>query len=731
VKTNDLVVMERADALVQEKRYGEAARVLEQISINTLTRREKACYCLIKADINLNQGMYEIEDLIHFARDYFRSSNDNHGFGRACFLNGLWLIHQGELLEAQEPLADALHALKRCDAVGLRIKVLMRIAYVSHELGDYAAALSYLDSCLQLCRSINDCKTPLLVLSNKACVSQTHGHFQTALSVYGDLVTFVLEMMPKDKAIFYSMSALTPAYFGEYALAESIIAQALPCLDGFPREQAIYYENLGTIHLLEEDYAAAEDALLEGLKISLDIAPESALVSQIKRRLGDAYFGLGRFDTAKKFTEEGLVVAQKINERAEIAACWRILAQFEHHHGNADKARDWFNRAIDLFSRIGSLYELAVTRYLAAVSGLFGEGGRQALLYLAREYFGKEAVKPYLEKIDREMKAAPRPEPSRPRTDGSEPPLVITVNPAMTKRLEMARNIAPSEMAVLLTGPSGVGKDLLAKYIHHYSGRTGRFILVNTPAIPDDMVESELFGHKKGAFTGAEADKIGLIEEAEGGTLYLNEIGDASAKLQAKLLDVLESKKFRRLGETKARHVDFRIIAATNHNLDELIRQQRFRADLFHRLNQVNLDLPALSARRDDIPALVMHFLACFGVTIGGNGDGLWLDRLARNLSARDWPGNVRQLRNEVEKLVLIHRGNLSGMSACSGPSCAEHPDRDCLAALLEQYRWNQSAVARALGITEGAVRHRMTLYRIRSPKSRNGTNYRHPIADG
>ena len=158
----------------------------------------------------------------------------------------------------------------------------------------------------------------------------------------------------------------------------------------------------------------------------------------------------------------------------------------------------------------------------------------------------------------------------------------------------MARNIAPSDMAVLLTGPSGVGKDLLAKYIHHYSGRTGRFILVNTPAIPDDMVESELFGHKRGAFTGADADKTGLIEEAEGGTLYLNEIGDASPKLQAKLLDVLESKKFRRLGETKARRVDFRIIAATNHNLEELIRQQRFRADLFHRLNQANLDLPAL-----------------------------------------------------------------------------------------------------------------------------------------
>ena len=181
-----------------------------------------------------------------------------------------------------------------------------------------------------------------------------------------------------------------------------------------PATQAIYYEYLGTIHLLAEDYAAAEKALLEGLKISLDIAPESALVSQIKRRLGDAYLGLGRFDMAKRFTEEGLVVAQKINERAEIAACWRILAQLEHHHGNTDKARDWFNRAIDLFSRIGSSYELAVTRYLAAISSLFGEGGRQALLFLACEYFEKEAVRPYLEKIDREMKAAPRPEIPHP-----------------------------------------------------------------------------------------------------------------------------------------------------------------------------------------------------------------------------------------------------------------------------------------------------------------------------
>jgi transcriptional regulator with PAS, ATPase and Fis domain len=217
--------------------------------------------------------------------------------------------------------------------------------------------------------------------------------------------------------------------------------------------------------------------------------------------------------------------------------------------------------------------------------------------------------------------------------------------------IEDARRFKDSDVPILLLGETGTGKDLLAKVIHCESKRKGkRLVKVNCAAIPENLLESELFGYKKGAFSGADKDKKGFFEEADGGTILLNEIGDLPLRLQAKILDVIEDREITRLGEVRPRKIDFRVIAATNRDLTEQVRSGDFREDLYHRLNVVTLRLPPLRERSEDIPLLIERFLAELGIKESG-----WkgLDKSQLRLTCQ-WPGNVRQLRNEVERLIPI-----------------------------------------------------------------------------
>jgi transcriptional regulator with PAS, ATPase and Fis domain len=202
---------------------------------------------------------------------------------------------------------------------------------------------------------------------------------------------------------------------------------------------------------------------------------------------------------------------------------------------------------------------------------------------------------------------------------------------------------------------------------------------------------------------------LGLIEVAEEGTLYLNEIADASELFQTKLLDVLETKKIRRLGETSERKVDFRLIAATNHDLEQMVRENKFRADLYHRLNEIPILLPALSERTEDIPHLLEYFLEKCDVAITGTPQQK--EKLITMLLNTDWPGNVREFKSQIERMALISDGDLGRMIEIAARSVRS--ERDQLEALLSETNWNRSQVAKILGISEGTVRHRIKKYRL------------------
>jgi len=710
------IKLNRAKDLLASNNFREAFELLKGIERKELEPGQLALYYLIYAEIKINLGEYDIEHHLQFTIQYFMENRNDLELAEAKQLHGWFLLAKGLFFDAREALLESYIIYKRLADFPRQARVLNRLGFLCVHLGELESATNYMNKCITIYNDLGDHVRKAIISMNLAAIYASVGGVNKAKTIFTQIeVDIPTWNDSRNIAVYFLQSALPHALLGEVPKAKKQIDKSLNYVTDFPREQAIYYENLGWIHLLEGDYHSAEKALLQGLKISLDIAPKSALISQIKRRLADAYLGLHQYEKARKYADEALVVAKNINERVEIAACQKVYTQLEAIDGNHTAAREWFQKACEMFSMISSRYELAATRYLAATTGAYHNGQRQALLYLAREYFESEEVTHYVEKIDREIERGRRQSmPHRP-ADNGHPPAIIAVNRGMKKLLDLAEHIAASDMAVLLTGPTGSGKDLLARFIHYHSGRSGKFIPVNAAAIPDQMVESELFGYKKGAYTGADQATGGLIEYADGGTFYLNEVADASPEMQAKLLDVIENRTLRRLGEREQRRIDFRIIAATNHDLEQMIRDGKFRADLYHRLNEIPITLPSLSARVEDIPALLMHFLAMFDAKIDGDEDEAKIKRLAEVLSNRDWPGNIRQFEAEVKRLALTTQGDFDRMITAAA-EFADLSDREQLLIALQRTGWNRTEAARLLGVSEGTIRNRIKKLGITTP---------------
>ena len=311
---------------------------------------------------------------------------------------------------------------------------------------------------------------------------------------------------------------------------------------------------------------------------------------------------------------------------------------------------------------------------------------------------------------------------------------IVGQSSAMTGVRALLQKVAASPAStVLLTGQSGTGKDLAAKVIHYASDRAGRpFMNITCSALPETLLESELFGHERGAFTGADRQKRGLLESADGGTVFLDEIGEMVPVLQAKLLRFLEERVFKRVGGVVDLRVDVRVIAATNRNLEEEVRQGRFREDLYYRLNVLPIELPPLGQRPEDIPLLVNYYVDSYNTEFRKRIRRVTPDAMAR-LKTYAWPGNVRELRNAVERAMLLVEGDeltldqfpIAGSPAARLSESVELPtrgvdleqlERSLVVQALQRSGWNQTRAATLLGLNRDQIRYRIEKFKLERP---------------
>jgi formate hydrogenlyase transcriptional activator len=298
---------------------------------------------------------------------------------------------------------------------------------------------------------------------------------------------------------------------------------------------------------------------------------------------------------------------------------------------------------------------------------------------------------------------------------------IVGASRALKEALDLVRTVAPTNSTALIEGETGTGKELIARAIHDHSTRRHRpFVKLNCAAIPLGLLESELFGHERGAFTGAVARKIGRFESANGGTLFLDEIGDIPLELQTKLLRVLQEQEFERLGSTQTLHVDVRLVAATNRDLAALISTKQFRSDLYYRLNVFPISVPSLRDRPEDIPLLVMHFVRTYADRMGKR-IGRVSAEVMQALVSHSWPGNIRELQNFIERSVILTAGNvlrppLADLKLVDEPKflgaiTLADAERDHIRKTLDQTRWvvsGRNGAAVRLGLKRTTLYYRM-----------------------
>jgi DNA-binding NtrC family response regulator len=309
---------------------------------------------------------------------------------------------------------------------------------------------------------------------------------------------------------------------------------------------------------------------------------------------------------------------------------------------------------------------------------------------------------------------------------------ILTSNPQMLRIIDISRHVASTDVPVLILGESGVGKEVVASFIHEQSNRSeGPFVKVNCAALPHELLESELFGYERGAFTGAIRDKIGKFEQADKGTLLLDEIGEMSPHLQAKLLHVLQDSEFSRLGGKKAVKVNVRVLAATNKKLKEAVLKGEFRNDLYFRLNVIKLEVPPLRERREDIPLLCNHFLDKYRERYQSPVQQ-FPKELIETFLRYEWPGNVRQLENIVKRYLILPDADVTGelrnasSDAVAAPlqianvslkevagHAAEIAEKEVVLRVLEETGWNRKESARRLRISYKALRNKLKKWQL------------------
>lgn len=705
--------LEKIEELIENKEYVTALAQIREVQSSAridspladLPFEKTGLFCYLSAKVFHYLSSYqEAQESGQKALSIFIELHDELGIAQTQYLIGLVYIATGELKSAESEVRDALTGFRRVRYLKGIIDCLSQLSHIEFIKGNYSKSVEYIQDALTYAEKGMEPKKRAFLYGNLGRMLLMMGNWREAEKNL--LLNIELNRQAENEFdLCRSLLSLGYVHFlkRKFKKAKESYDESLSFIQkhNCVRELTIYHEYSGELTFAQGDYQSAENHYKKVFEIMEEKAPESDMISQTNRLLAELQMAKKEYDLALSSCEKALKVSISLGEKLEESACYRILGQIYTVRGDKEKARDNFNKSLSILEEIQAKYELARTCLEAGKSNSFEYFERLKYLGMAKDIFSGfesaeknleskyhlalinkalaqlfyenkeyeqaglllkdaekgfkdlkekkdlELIQEFKKKIGRYSGEIEVANPEQKYTFSQ----IITQNREMLGILEKARRIKDTDMTILIEGETGTGKDLLAKCIHYESKRKHKkFIPVSCAAIPESLLESELFGHKKGAFTSAGYDKKGLLEEADGGTLFLNEVVDLPWQIQAKLLGVIENKELTRLGETEPRRVDFRIIAASNRDLKEEVKSRRFRDDLYYRLKIMTFVLPPLKKRKEDIPLLLRYFIETYfedeDVELG--------KEVVEAFIHYDWPGNVRELENEIRKYTSI-----------------------------------------------------------------------------
>lgn len=724
--------------LLHRKDFSEAVRYFESMknSLDDKSDTERASFfCLgSRAYIgigNPNRALGLVRSGIAILS---KEVGDKSELGQAYMTLGDTLRELGFYDEAEHAFRDAESIFRRDDNISEAGDALNRLAGIFYRKSNFKSSLKCLLGAIEFTRKENNQKKMAYLFGNIGRIYGFLGQFDKA----EEYIRFNIDLSCKLKdGIEQTRAILSLAYLDiqryRFDDASQNLEEALLKIDKYnlTKEKVIYLTYQGELSLKQERFDLSEKFLNDAAAAGYKVAPESYLAVRPQRWLAELHSARGDYRKAMSIANKTLIAMKKLGSTAEIGALLKIRAVCQEKLDQTKKAVKSYLESIQILEHDRIKIELAAALSSAGNSELFEADKKTMFLCRAEDIYADIGSSVMVNRLRRKISAI--------STQGSQPSTIsagkaddnqatsnfTTRNKRMKMIISQLQLLKASDLPILITGETGVGKDFMARQFHALARPEGPYIPVNCAAIPDSLLESELFGYNKGAFTGAETNRHGLFRAAEKGVLLLDEIGDLPLALQAKLLSILETRKLRPLGSTEEIELDIRIIAATNRDLSKMVAAGSFRQDLYYRLAGITIELPPLRERKEDIPHLLRFFMRKAGLL---KENEIPEDELTYQFVNYDWPGNIRQMENKISRLAAMLSITKEGSLVELARSFFEEKIEDETKTLFEKVEafekkllmealvstdGNKSQAARMLSIHESTFRAKMKRYSL------------------